>query len=866
MNVPDKCRRRVLQSIVTGSTLAAGCLDTSEETVSEPSETRTAVPGDGETPIQGESVPDDARYGARTMSENAGASAAYTHSPHAYYDAEADVTYTVYQNDDNNDPAIVAYDHETGLFTQSVAGTNPLGKTDGHGAPTITVDAEGYLHVFFGSHGNPIEHSRSVEPHDIGQWEQRSLSSVPSATYTSTTTLDSDVYVFYRQGDPDLVEGSGNVHEIGTLIKSTDGGDTWSAYPVVNQSTGGARHDDVYAQNLHAYDGKLYFTWVTAHGDDHGSNRIDPSMAYFDPETEHVYTVDGEDLGETITWQQRESCFAYEEGSLEDGVTFVANPYIDAERDVAYLAIQFDRGYTGDDLEYKLSRYENLSSGEGSWSTVDVDGIRGNVYNNFTFPRVNDDGEVEVHTSARPAEEDADLKYTVSTQNGDEWEHSRIVGPTTQIDAVRHGSDRFVGFGAGAAKTDTGWETWAVGTEFKASGAIPAPPENLTAADPAEASVDISWGPPAEGEPTFYRVYRDEEAVLDTTSASATVDGIPSGSAPTFTVRSGDNAGRLSEPSDAITIEMPSGTPPGAPSDLSVGTVTSSSVELEWSASTDAESGLAHYVVHVDGEARTTTESETTTVHGLQADRTYEFAVSAVDRGENESERTESATATTEPGADPVTEYRVRPVSEGTRLPDESGNGRHATVEGAEWIEDTSSPGEDDWVLELGDGDYVQAPTDHLEGADEFTQLLWVKLDHLDEDQTLAGDWGTPENTYVFWFPAGSDVPTLVIRTGLPIRYDVESRGVEFSVTTDEWLLVGWTFNRDTGIKTFANGVQIASADVVGHPIKEASPPDHQFGADFGVHPSLDGRIHSITEWTEEKHPDFVREYYEERV
>ncbi|WEL22214.1 fibronectin type III domain-containing protein [Halorhabdus sp. BNX81] len=95
-------------------------------------------------------------------------------------------------------------------------------------------------------------------------------------------------------------------------------------------------------------------------------------------------------------------------------------------------------------------------------------------------------------------------------------------------------------------------------------------------------------------------------------------------------------------------------TAPSIPSNLTVTDETSSSITIQWSASTDSgTSGLAQYNVLVDGSLEQTVSAGTTsaTIDGLAADTSYQIAVSAEDGAGNTSGTT-TITADTDAGSD----------------------------------------------------------------------------------------------------------------------------------------------------------------------------------------------------------------------
>jgi hypothetical protein len=151
------------------------------------------------------------------------------------------ITYVSYQGS-NEDPYVAAYNHETqqwnGPFKAgtSILGKDPTKKIDSHGKPTMIIDDEGYIHIFYGGHGgvkelhgdNPFggyhsgenRHAVSQKPYDIRTW--RDLNNItPFGTYNQAIKMDNgDIYLFYRHG----AHRSDWVYQ-----KSTDNGVTFAA-------------------------------------------------------------------------------------------------------------------------------------------------------------------------------------------------------------------------------------------------------------------------------------------------------------------------------------------------------------------------------------------------------------------------------------------------------------------------------------------------------------------------------------------------------------------------------------------------------------------------------------------------------------
>lgn len=131
------------------------------------------------------------------------------------------ITYVSYQGP-NEDPYVASYDHKTQIWNGpfkagvSILGKDPTKIIDSHGKPTMIIDDEGYIHIFYGGHGgvktlhgdNPLgdthsgenRHAVSQKPYDISSW--RDLNNVaPFGTYNQAIKMDNgDIYLFYRHG------------------------------------------------------------------------------------------------------------------------------------------------------------------------------------------------------------------------------------------------------------------------------------------------------------------------------------------------------------------------------------------------------------------------------------------------------------------------------------------------------------------------------------------------------------------------------------------------------------------------------------------------------------------------------------------
>jgi fibronectin type 3 domain-containing protein len=210
----------------------------------------------------------------------------------------------------------------------------------------------------------------------------------------------------------------------------------------------------------------------------------------------------------------------------------------------------------------------------------------------------------------------------------------------------------------------------------------PSAPTGLSAAAPTSATVNLSWTASTDNiGVTQYKIYRvtgsswgsGTTTALTTISAPAgsTVtyndSAVSAGTAYTYEVTALDAAGNQSTHSSAATVTTPSAvdkTPPSVPQGLHSTAVTTNSISLAWSASTDTGgSGLAGYHVYRDGSlvGSPTTPSYTDT--GLLAGTSYIYTVSAFDKAANGSVASSPVTVSTQ-GTPP----NYQPPSEPTNL------------------------------------------------------------------------------------------------------------------------------------------------------------------------------------------------------
>lgn len=138
-------------------------------------------------------------------------------APHAV--VANDKVFCAFQ-DTRGRPVVMVYDIVARLWSKPVTVSHfGLGK-DAHGNPSICVDCNGYIHIFYGCHGRAMRHTRSMQPYDITTWQEQATPTKRATYPQSMLMADDSIILFYRAG--------GHM-EPWTLQISSDNGATWSS-------------------------------------------------------------------------------------------------------------------------------------------------------------------------------------------------------------------------------------------------------------------------------------------------------------------------------------------------------------------------------------------------------------------------------------------------------------------------------------------------------------------------------------------------------------------------------------------------------------------------------------------------------------
>jgi uncharacterized repeat protein (TIGR02543 family) len=257
----------------------------------------------------------------------------------------------------------------------------------------------------------------------------------------------------------------------------------------------------------------------------------------------------------------------------------------------------------------------------------------------------------------------------------------RVVGGPQEADGYTWWQ---ITWNTGSCSGITGWSAGCYLQKSSGDTTPPTTPGSLSASAISSSQINLSWSASTDSGGSGLAGYKIERCtgsgctsfsqIATTTSTSYSNTGLSASTTYTYRVRAYDNAGNnsgYSNTASATTQAPPDTTPPTTPGSLSASAVSSSQINLSWSASTDSGgSGLAGYKIErCTGSGCTsfsqiaTTTSTSYSNTGLSASTTYTYRVRAYDNAGNNSGYSNTASATTQapPDTTPPTPGTVTP-------------------------------------------------------------------------------------------------------------------------------------------------------------------------------------------------------------
>jgi len=184
----------------------------------------------------------------------------------------------------------------------------------------------------------------------------------------------------------------------------------------------------------------------------------------------------------------------------------------------------------------------------------------------------------------------------------------------------------------------------------------PATPDGANSWYVTTPSIVMTTSPFGEPAYTYYNWTSATASSWTTYSAGTTLT--PSAGSSTLYFSSHDPLGvRFPETTRTVSFSVDTSTP-SAPS-ITASATAYDSIIVTWTPVPDPPSGIAHYVVYLDGVAHSSTPSDSVEISGLTAATGYTFTVAAVSSAGATSALSPSATATTSPAPLPLEPVNV---------------------------------------------------------------------------------------------------------------------------------------------------------------------------------------------------------------
>ena len=251
-----------------------------------------------------------------------------------------------------------------------------------------------------------------------------------------------------------------------------------------------------------------------------------------------------------------------------------------------------------------------------------------------------------------------DLAWTASTDNVGVtgyriYRDGAVIGTTAGTSYSDTGLAEYTTYVYRVAACDAGGNESAPSSPLTATtvdATAPSVPSNLQGAAASTSRIDLTWTASTDNVGvTGYRVYRNGSQVGTTASTSYSDAGLSEYTSYSYTVAAYDASGNVSSQCGAVAVSTLDGTAPSVPADLQATVVSTSRIDLTWTASTD-NVGVAGYRVYRDGSLVASPAGTSYSDTGLSAGTTYSYRVAAYDAAGNASAQSGAVNATTQSG------------------------------------------------------------------------------------------------------------------------------------------------------------------------------------------------------------------------
>ncbi|MBI4712487.1 MAG: fibronectin type III domain-containing protein [Planctomycetes bacterium] len=254
----------------------------------------------------------------------------------------------------------------------------------------------------------------------------------------------------------------------------------------------------------------------------------------------------------------------------------------------------------------------------------------------------------------------------------------------------------------------------------------PTTPTNLAATVVSTNQINLTWSASTDDVAVSgYKVYRNGTNLTNVTNSTNYADtGLSASTQYEYKVQAYDAVGNLSAYSNIVTATTSAAadtTAPSVPVMNGAVALSSASIGISWTASTD-NVGVTGYKVYRNGTNLTNvTNSTNYTDSGLSANTAYTYNVAAYDQTGNTSAQSSAASATTQAGGGNLVAHWKLDEETGTTAADASGYGNNGTVYGATWSGGALS-------FNSSNQNYVNCSNSSALQPFLFTLQAWVKI------------------------------------------------------------------------------------------------------------------------------------------
>jgi chitodextrinase len=197
-------------------------------------------------------------------------------------------------------------------------------------------------------------------------------------------------------------------------------------------------------------------------------------------------------------------------------------------------------------------------------------------------------------------------------------------------------------------------------------------PTGLKATAISSTQINLTWTASTDNvRVSGYRVYRGTTLIATVTATSYSDSGLTHSTTYSYSVAAFDAAGNTSAKSAAVSATTQASsdtTSPTVPAGLSATAISSSQINLAWTASTD-NVGVTGYRVYRDALLIASVTTTTYSDAGLRPSTTYSYSVAAFDGAGNASAQSSAVSATTQAEPLPETPLKLNSPNGGEVLP-----------------------------------------------------------------------------------------------------------------------------------------------------------------------------------------------------